>query len=149
MCRRRYAAGDQILIVVQAEKLESGNYMFDGQPLYWTDSKDYGAKGAYITLVDKAWAKKSAEEAAKALTIDTAAEAAVKVDRDGDVNGDGVVDVHDAGVVYKMLSTNGDAFKDLTILDRLECDVVTAQANASYRGSIADVNAIMDIYLAD
>ena len=67
----------------------------------------------------------------------------------GDVNGDGVVDVHDAGVVYKMLSTNGDAFKDLTILDRLECDVVTSQANASYRGSIADVNAIMDIYLAD
>ena len=144
-----YAGSDQILLVVQADKLESGNYKFDGQPLYWTDSKDYGTKGAYITLVDKAWAKKSAEEAAKALTIDTAAEAAVKVDRDGDVNGDGVVDVHDAGVVYKMLSTNGDAFKDLTILDRLECDVVTAQANASYRGSIADVNAIMDIYLAD
>ena len=144
-----YAAGDQILLVVQAEKLESGNYMFDGQPLYWTDSRDYGAKGAYITLVDKAWAKKSAEEAAKALTIDTAAETAVKVDRDGDVNGDGKVDVHDAGVVYKILSTNGDAFADMTILDRLECDVVTSQANSSYRGSIADVNAIMDIYLAD
>ena len=134
VCRSRweygyvYAAGDQILLVVQAEKLGSGNYMFDGQPLYWTDSKDYGDEGAYITLVDKA---------------------AVKVDRDGDVNGDGVVDVHDAGVVYKMLSTNGDAFKDLTILDRLECDMITSQMNSSYRGSIADVNAIMDIYLAD
>lgn len=143
-----YAESGQILIVVQAAKLDSGNYMFDGQPLYWTDSSDYGAKGAYITLVDAKWARAGALETAKALTIDAKADAAVTVDRDGDINGDGTVDVHDAGVVYKILSTNGDAFTDLTILDRLECDVATSQANSSYRGSIADVNAIMDIYLA-
>lgn len=143
-----YATSEQVLLIVEADKLESGNYLFDGQPLYWTDSTDYGAKGAYVTLVDAKWAAKSAEEAAKALTIDTEAAVATKIDRDGDVNGDGKITITDAGVVYKMLSTNGDAFDDMSILDRLECDVVTSQSSAAYRGSIADVNAIMDVYLA-
>jgi len=139
-----YATSTQVLLIVDAAKLDSGCYLFDGQPLYWTDSTDYGANGAYITLVEYAnYENLSAVELGKLLTVGDAA--TEQIDRDGDVNNDGKVNNTDATIVYQMLTKSGDYYTRLTVKDRLECDMVTATANATYRGSIADVNAIIDI----
>ena len=140
-----YAKSTQALLIVDAAKLDSGCYMFDGQPLYWTDSTDYGTAGAYVTLVDYAdYADLDDVELGKLLTIGDAE--TVSIAYDGDVNGDGKVTVTDAAIVYQMLTKNGDAVPALDILGRLEADMVTAVAGSTYRGSIADVNAIVNIY---
>lgn len=142
-----YAKTTDVMLIVDAAKLDAGAYMFDGQPLYWTDSTDYGTNGAYVTLVnvvDNDYLSMTQLELAALVTVDAAAET-VAVSYDGDVNGDGRTTTGDASLVYQMLTKNGDAVPALTILDRLEADMSTATANATYRGSIADCEAIMDI----
>ncbi|MCQ2439642.1 MAG: InlB B-repeat-containing protein [Oscillospiraceae bacterium] len=142
-----YAKTTDVMLIVDAAKLESGAYLFDGQPLYWTDSTDYGTNGAYVTLVnvvDKDYLSMSQNELAALITVDADTDT-VAVSYDGDVNGDGKTTTGDASLVYQMLTKNSDALSALTILDRLEADMSTATANATYRGSIADCEAIMAI----
>ncbi len=139
-----YAKTTQALLVVDAAKLTEGCYMFDEEALFWTDSTDYGTNGAYVTLVDyDTYKDKDAVELGNLLTTGNAA--TVEIAYDGDVNGDGLTTVTDASIVYQMLTKNGDAVINLDTLGRLEADMVTAKANSTYRGSIADVNAIMNI----
>ena len=73
------------------------------------------------------------------------------VRRDGDVNGNGHVDIADVNVVYQMLQhQNAYGMDVLGVKGRLEADMNTSLdvGTVLYRGSIEDADAILSALIS-
>lgn len=143
----KYAPTGYKLLIIDAAGAGSGNvYKYNNDVMYYTTDANYmitkndsPSTAVFFTLVEEA-----------SFTVDkiaaTAGEQAT-ITYDGDVNGDGTVNIADANAVFQMVVATGSYYSldQLSIAQRLAADMVTATANAEHRGSIEDVNAIVAI----
>ncbi|MBQ9329541.1 MAG: InlB B-repeat-containing protein [Oscillibacter sp.] len=140
-----YAPSGYQLLVVSGD---SANYSYGGAEMYYTTEEAYknlidGAEGVYLYLVEES----SYAESSIAISANTRA----TLERSGDVNGDGAVDIADANAVYRMIqNTNHANYYTLTqvnILGRLVADMnadYVSTVGGALGASIADVQAILD-----
>ena len=143
-------------------------YSFGGETMYYTDNADYKltitkedktteTKNVFVTLIptkdgetELVTSDNKLTETAMAKITQTNGSATV-IARDGDVNGDEVVNIADANVVYQMVEHGGSYYGNLEkgdhtdILSRLEADVDTLTENVEARGSLEDVDWIVNI----
>ena len=149
----KYAkTGEKMLRIATDDNTNA--YSFNGVAMYYTDNADYklGDKTVFVTLIsgENVDGNNELTNAAMQLIARTGAEATV-IARDGDVNGDEVVNIADANVVYQMIGNGGSYYGDLAkgahtdILARLEADMSTSTENVENRGSLEDVDAIVNI----
>ncbi len=156
----RYARTGDVMICIADTLNDSGKvFTFNGRPMYYTTCADYidglSASGVYVYLIDGSYVNNgqlTAEGQAR-IGVTAASRDSVTYTANGDVNGDGKVTISDANAVYQMLNSsekgNVYTYEQLSILCRLMADVSTAKAGATLRGSIADVEAIMELIRAD
>jgi len=167
----KYAPDGYVMLRIATDS-NTNSYKFGEQVMYYTDDSNYVTfgteteNGAFVTLIPVAGnvpytiengknkmteAKLTEDGIAK---ISQTTEAAVEIARDGKVNkNDNVVNIADANAVYQMVINGGGYYGELEQLEvknRLEADVSTApvnssEANAAFRGSLADVHAIVDL----
>lgn len=156
-----YAKTGYVMLRI-ATDANTNAYSFAGETMFYTNDINYqiNGKGVFVTLIPKydtdgttalvdmdegVLTEKGMEKLARS------GQAAVAVAYDGDVNGDGVINVADANVVYQMLNNGGSYYADLSngdqtdILSRLEADKSTATTAGDMRGTLTDVNAIVAI----
>lgn len=144
----RYAGDGQVLLILKADAPETGKcYTYGGEPMFYTEDQYYcasieGAAGVYVYLIPAA--DVTNDTAAGKIAVGTGTNETVS--RGGDVNSDKATTIADASIVYRMLQEGGSAYDTLSIKQRLEADVSTDVAGATARGSIADVDAIVDIF---
>ena len=73
----------------------------------------------------------------------------MELDYNGDINGDGKINIADANTVFQILNQevrgNYYSLAMLGIEGRLKADMVKTVSGADHRGSIEDVNAIVNI----
>ena len=148
----KYAkTGDMMLRIATDSNTDA--YSFDSATMYYTEDTNYklNGKNVFVTLI-------SADDVVEGeLTSDamekigkTGASAPV-IARDGDVNGDEVVNIADANVVYQMNGNGGSYYGNLAkddhtdILSRLEADMSTSTVNVENRGNLDDVDWIVNI----
>ncbi len=113
---------------------EDVNYKIDGKSVFVylipkTDFDDHG--------IDYVISKLSAADGSACIEID--------YNKDTDENENGVIDNNDATQVYQLLISHGDCYTNgqVSIERRLESDTNTATADATYRGSLKDVEDII------
>lgn len=152
----RYARSGDVMIRIADPLNDSGKVLtFDGAPMYYTTNPDYtddlGSSGVYVYLISSRYVESGALNAAGQALIGTAdiSRASVTYSADGNVNNDGTITIADANAVYQMLEQGADVYtyQQLSILSRLKADVSSEKTNATNRGSIKDVEAIMNIIL--
>ena len=145
-------------------------YSFSGENMFYTADTNYqlevevdGAKemkNVFVTLIPMnngkigdelvTYVEGSKLTAAGMAKLAETEATAVTIDRDGDVNGDGVMNIADANIVYQMVEqqTKGGYYPvtKLDTLARLEADVDTTIRSTTddHRGSIDDVNVIVN-----
>ena len=152
----KYAASGYYMIRV-ADTLNdtAKEYKFNGGSMYWIDDSNYlvneGDSGVFYYLVEEQYVdttNKTLNDNGYALlsTGDVVNNTRAEIDYNGDVNGDGVLNIADANVVYQMTVYGGAYYNSLSIEQRLHADMAksTNDTNNEYRGSIADVNVIVN-----
>ena len=141
-------------------------YKFGDETMYYTDNGDYQItitnadqtttkKNVFVTLIpimdgeiELVTSENKLTEAAMAKIAQTTDSATV-IARDGDINGDTVVNIADANVVYQMVQNGGSYYGDLAkgeqsdILSRLEADMSTETNGEDNRGTTEDVDVIV------
>jgi len=160
-----YAGANQWLLRV-TDNLESGKvYKFDSAEMYYINDEGYniGGTAVYYTLISEdnlditrdgdgnitSAALKDASY--DLLTGETGSRN--EINYNGDINGDGVINIADANIVYQMVSQQsaGSYYNNLgsanqsDVLSRLKADMNKSITNADHRGSTLDVDAIIDI----
>lgn len=154
----KYALNTQRLLIVDASGAAAGEvYKYDDQVMYYTTDPGYQitttvgseektSEAVYYTLIDAGSNTLDAEQIAK---IQTVAGERMELDYNGDINGDGKINIADANTVFQMLNQevrgNYYSLAMLGIEGRLKADMVKTVSGADHRGSIEDVNAIVNI----
>ncbi len=146
----KYAPANYKLLIVDAAGAGDGNvYKYNGEVMYYTTDANYmitkdGATttAVFYTLVE--------DSAAVPFTVEKVAAAVgtqATITYDGDINGDGKINIADANAIFQMVVNAGSYYSmgQLSIAQRLAADMVKAIENAEQRGSIEDVNAVVDI----
>ena len=147
----KYAPEEYVMLRV-ADNLSDGTvYTFDGTAMFYTDDSNYqlDGKNVFVTLIPKEGNVTGGQlDAAGIAKLATASGAKTSISRNGDVNGDEKVNIADANAVYQMtLDRNVYRFDQINVLGRLVADMDTAVTTGTddFRGSIADVNKIVEI----
>lgn len=149
-----YAAEGFVLVRITDNLAPNQEYRINGQAMYWTDDANYlvaeGDTGAFYLLVEEQYVDIAKGEITGELTIETITGDRQTITYDGDINGDGVVNITDANIIYQMVLNGGKYYSgdnDLTIEQRLKADMdKTVQANSDdHRCSTLDVNAIVNL----
>ena len=155
----KYALNTGLKLLRVADNLNTGDtfsaaYKFNNVPMYYTTDENYliaeGDKGVFYTLIDAntyVGENGKLNAAGEAMLTSDAATAPVTIDyTDRDINNDDVVNIADANVVYQMTLYGGGYYSGLEIEQRLRADMDTTKTTGTneYRGSIADVNKIVN-----
>lgn len=125
-------SADKKIAVLATGKLDGGNYLLDGEGMYWSSKYN-----AYVKIVGK-------DETAKTLTAKLTFNASVAAQTlfyTGDINGSNTVTPADGGMINDELHSVARAY-ELTEKERLEMDV-----NGDKTVSTADIVAILEAYL--
>lgn len=125
-------SADEKIAVLATGKLDAGNYLLDGEGMYW--SSKYSA---YVKIVDK-------NEAAETLTAKLAFNAGAAeqtLSYTGDINGSTTVTPADGGMINDELHSVTRGYT-LTEKERLEMDV-----NGDRKVTTMDIVAILEAYL--
>ena len=139
----KYAPAGYKMLIVDAAGAGDGNvYQYNGETMYYISDANYKtgtSTAVFYTLVEES-----------SFSIDKIAAAAgtqATITYNGDVNGDGTINIADANAVFQMVVNTGSYYgiDQLTIAQRLAADMVKVTDNAEYRGSIEDVNAIVNV----
>ena len=141
---KTYELGDLELFYMSAEE--------DTEKTYLVNTGD---AGVFYTLIDESYLDITRDPEGKIISAElkgtcfdqlTAVTGSrTKIVYNGDINGDGTVNIADANIVYQMVeqASRGGYYTDLTPAQRLGADM--SKASADHRGSIDDVNEIIDI----
>ena len=144
----KYAPADYRLLRIDASNLEGGMiYTYDGKPMYYTEDPNYAitpGDGVFYTLI---LATSNTLGETQISKIASAVGMRTTITYDGDINGDGVINIADANAVFQMVRETGSYYSldQLSIAQRLAADMVRGTNNTEQRGSIEDVNAIVNI----
>ena len=125
-------SADKKIAVLATGKLDAGNYLLNGEEMYWSSKYN-----AYVKIVDK-------NETAETLTAKIAFNASVAAQTlsyTGDINGSNTVTPADGGMINDELHSVTRAYH-LTEKERLEMDV-----NGDQKVTTADIVAILEAYL--
>lgn len=125
-------SADKKIAVLATGKLDAGNYLLNGEGMYW--SSKYGA---YVKIVGK-------DESAETLTAKLAFNAGVAAQTlsyTGDINGSNTVTPADGGMINDELHSVAREYV-LTEKERLEMDV-----NGDKKVTTADIVEILEAYL--
>ena len=157
----KYAAIGYRLLLVDATDLdETKAYKFNGQDMYYTNDKNYlidktKDTGVFYLLIEETnlvqdgntYTNELTETAYGQLTEETTKRKTLTYN--GDINGDGVVNIADANAVYQMTVFGGSYYslQQLGLENRLMADMNTdtSDANNIHRASIMDVDAILSV----
>lgn len=145
----KYAPTDYVMLRI-ATGANTNGYSFDGIDMLYTDDSNYkiGEQTVFVTLIPAEGNVADGKLTPAAMEkIAPTNEAATVIARDGKINKDDVVNIADANAVYQMI-VNGGGYYTLEQLDiqaRLEADMSTATTSGDYRGTITDVNAIVNL----
>lgn len=160
----KYAYTDYVMLRIATDSA-ANCYSFGGENMFYTDDSNYKLevevddvkemKSVFVTLIPKMDGETKLVDgstltaAGMAKLAETTA-TAVTIARDGDVNGDGVLNIADANIVYQMVEqqTKGGYYpvNKLDTQARLEADMETTVDSTTddHRGSIDDVNVIVN-----
>lgn len=125
-------SADKKIAVLATGKLDAGNYLLDGEGMYWSSKYN-----AYVKIVGQ-------DETAQTLTAKLAFNASVAAQTlsyAGDINGSNTVTPADGGMINDELHSVARAY-ELKEKERLEMDV-----NGDRKVSTADIVAILEAYL--
>lgn len=125
-------SADKKIAVLATGKLDAGNYLLDGEGMYWSSKYN-----AYVKIVGQ-------DETAQTLTTKLAFNANVAAQMlsyAGDINGSNTVTPADGGMINDELHSVARAY-ELKEKERLEMDV-----NGDRKVSTADIVAILEAYL--
>ena len=142
----KYApAGYKLLIIAPSGQDDA--YRYDGVDMYYTTDANYqigGSSGVFYTLIPSTDTTLNASQFDK---ISLGGDKDNVITYDGDINGDGTVNIADANAIFQMVVATGSYYSldQLTVAQRLGADMVKATDNAEHRGSIEDVNAVVAI----
>lgn len=123
---------DKKIAVLATGKLDAGNYLLNGEGMYWSSKYN-----AYVKIVGK-------DETAETLTAKLAFNAGVAAQTlsyTGDINGSNTVTPADGGMINDELHSVTREYQ-LTEKERLEMDV-----NGDKKVTTADIVAILETYL--
>lgn len=136
-----------------ADNLDANTvYLFNGQPMYYTTHSTYlvntGDTGAFYILVEDQYITNGTLNDAGNKLLTTGSGTRTRLEYDGDINDDGVLNIADANVVYQMI-VNQSAYYDISVVDLIarllaDMDASATESTDDHRGSIADVNAIVN-----
>ncbi len=143
----KYAASGYKLLIIDAAGAGDGVYTYADATMYYTTDENYlfgEATAVFYTLIE-ATANTLSDDQVSQIAAGEGTRATITYD--GDVNGDGFVTIADANAIFQMVAATGSYYTEtqLSIEQRLAADMVKATDNAEYRGSIEDVNAVVDI----
>ncbi|MBQ7604485.1 MAG: hypothetical protein IJU75_05975 [Clostridia bacterium] len=157
----KYAGTGYKMLRIDATGLADGEvYTFNGEPMYYTEDKDYlidtNDTGVFYTLIPISVTVQNSEvimfsgndltEAGVARIGTATGIAASEIEYNGDVNGDGVVNIADANAVFQMVVHGGSYYDgQLTVVQRLSADMSRSTNNSEGHASIEDVNEIVNI----
>ena len=125
-------SADKKIAVLATGKLDAGNYLLNGEEMYWSSKYN-----AYVKIVGQ-------DETAQTLTAKLAFNASVAAQTlsyTGDINGSNTVTPADGGMINDELHSVTRAYQ-LTEKERLEMDV-----NGDKKVTTADIVAILEAYL--
>ncbi len=144
----KYApTGYKLLIIDAAGAGEGKVYTYDGATMYYTENANYqigSSTGVFYTLIEVDDLTLTDAQVGK---IAASAGTPATITYSGDINGDGKINIADANAIYQMVVATGSYYSldQLTIAQRLAADTVKATANAEHRGSVEDVNAVVQL----
>lgn len=158
----KYAPNGYVMLRIDATELDTAKvYKFGDQVMYYTTDDNYKINGedtgTFFWLIPSETYTSGADltpAGVAQITIDNGNRA--DVTRDGHVNTDEVINIADANAVYQMVVNGGNYYSNietLPLVNRLQADVNTGTdfkdeaahgLNAEHRGSLADVNAIVN-----
>lgn len=147
-------ARDGMYMLRVANDLTAGQvYQFNGETMYYIEDAGYQVgdiTGTFYTLIDKSYVgtdKKLTKEAYALLKSATADHKTINYN--GDINGDTVLNIADANIVYQMVQLKkGDYYSEtqLTVEQRLAADMNKEEyIDGEYRGTTEDVDAIVKL----
>lgn len=150
----KFAASGYVMLRVEDTAANGEVYTFAGKPMFYIENEYYNIndKGVYYTLIEAKYKGTNNELSAEGYAL-LETTSGNKMDNtityNGDINGDGTVNIADANIVYQMVeqASKGGYYTDLTPAQRLGADMSKAheQNTDLARGSIDDVNEIIDI----
>ena len=157
----KYAAAGYWMLRVGETVHEKMARKFGDELMYYTTDANYKVNtddaGAYYTLIpvekdgvtyidtEKGELTNEGYEKMKVTSTNAGTNPRLTIDYNGDVNGDEVVNIADANVVYQMTIYGGAYYNSLTVEQRLAADMVKYTNQADKRASIEDVHAIVNI----
>jgi len=143
----KYAPADFVLLRIATEG-NVNSYSFDGVPMFYTDDPNYmlDGKAVFLALIPAEYKDGSALNDSGVEKLARTSQAAPVVERSGDINADGVLNIADANVVYQMVINGGGYYSNLDDAQRLAADMDTSPTGGAneFRGSIADVHKIVN-----
>ena len=152
-----YAKGTDALLIVDASGIGAdkayavkiGDTTYE---MYFSDDVNYRAKfgndctGVYLYIVTPDSVVENGNVAImSADKLSVVNKTLANLDKNGDVNGNGRIDIGDANAVYQMLRAGGGYYSDISVLGRLIADMVTESDPTNYRGDVNDAIAIVNI----
>lgn len=150
----KYAASGYYMIRVADTLDPDMEYKFNGVSMYYIEDANYAVGGnnkVFYYLVEAQYVDTATgtlnDAGYNLLSTDTCTTRAT-ITYNGDINGDGFVNIADANIVYQMIQNGGGYYTgdySLSIYQRLAADMSRAVANATHRASIDDVNAIINL----
>lgn len=150
-------SGYRMIRVDATDVAEGKEYKFNGKSMYYTTDSNYlvdstSDTGVFYTLISTEYV--DGDELTKVgydlLTIgDVVGGNRATINYNGDINGDNVLNIADANIVYQMVINGGGYYSDgeqangqLDIAARLKADM--SKDSAEHRGSINDVDKIIN-----
>ena len=150
----KYAADGYVLLMIATDS-NTNAYTFGGETMYFIDDANYrvNGKSVFYTLIPTKDGDTALVDSNMKLTeagmakLQPGTAAAPTITYNGDINGDGYVNIADANIVYQIVQATGSYYSttQLTTAQRLAADMDRATSQVTKRGSIADVNAIINI----
>ena len=153
----KYAADGYWMLIVSAADMDGTEYQFNDEPMYYIDDENYAVNGVnqvFYTLISEDYLKQDdqgnivtelSDEGYALLKIESCA-SRTTIEYNNDINGDTVVNIADANIVYQMIENGGGYYGDqLTIEQRLKADTDKVKANTEHRGSLQDVDVIVNM----
>ena len=158
----KYAYSGWKMLRIDATGLADGTiYTFNGAAMYYTTDQFYlidsTDSGVYYTLIapdyiatgDDGFNLTKIGEGLVGTSTDAAATLYGSGEIEGDINGDGKLNIADANIIHQMVERGGNYYStaQLSIQQRLRCDMDTDNTgtNCQYRGSINDTNKIVNL----
>ncbi len=140
----KYANTNYKMILVKGNIGDTEIFTYDGVDMFYIDDENYktteGEQGVFVALVAES------DKDAIAAKIGTKTAERKSPVYNGDINGDSAINIADANIVYQMVLNGGGYYTNLDDAQRLGADMdKTIGTGTEHRGTIADVNAIVDI----